>query len=172
LQPKIKQVKKLELSEGLGAGTLQARLVSAGIGTEPYPIDLELDVRDVSVRRDFMRSHYRGSPPSTFPAIVKIGTQKRAPIFHVPESHTKPRLANDTWGTWVILQRSWMLGPRVRCRVGDGNIQSLDPTQHPQLLYMGEYSIRPADSLTKVEWADQTCAVRIFTRLFFIARVN
>ncbi|KAJ7690442.1 hypothetical protein B0H14DRAFT_2652400 [Mycena olivaceomarginata] len=30
-----------------------------------------------------------------------------APIFHVPESHTKPGLANDTWGTWVIPQRSW-----------------------------------------------------------------
>jgi hypothetical protein len=67
-----------------------------------------------------------------------------APIFHVPESHTKPGLAHDTWGTWVIPRRSWALSPRVRCRVDDGNIQSLNPTRHPRFSIHGgiQYSAR------------------------------
>ncbi|KAF7354669.1 hypothetical protein MSAN_01380600 [Mycena sanguinolenta] len=66
-----KKVKKLERGEGLFAGTLRARLISAGIGMEPYPVGVEADVRDVSVRRNFMRDHYGGNQFSAFPAIAE-----------------------------------------------------------------------------------------------------
>ncbi|KAF7331052.1 hypothetical protein MVEN_02445500 [Mycena venus] len=58
----IKKVKKLERSEGLGAGTLHARLISAGISTEPYPINLD---------ETLCASITGGNSQAAFPAIAE-----------------------------------------------------------------------------------------------------
>ncbi|KAJ7911096.1 hypothetical protein B0H13DRAFT_2660709 [Mycena leptocephala] len=138
----VKKIKKLERSEGLEAGTLRARLISAGIGTEPYPIDLEGDVRNVFVRRDFMRLHYGGNGQAAFPAIAekwytKLGT---APGLFLDAAGRSARECDLEWTTRTY---------KVLTRLGTNDN-----------LYMGEYVIQPANSLTRAEWRAQTPAMR------------
>ncbi|KAJ7367546.1 hypothetical protein DFH08DRAFT_1299 [Mycena albidolilacea] len=160
-KPKIKQVKKLERSEGLGAGTLQARLVSAGIGTEPYLIDLESDVRDVSVRRDFMRIHYGGNPQSTFPAIAEDWYTKTGHrYFMYPNLIQNPDSPMIPGAPGLFLDAAGRSAQECDVEWTTGTYKVLTRLGTHDFLYMGEYSIRPADSLTKVEWADQSHAMR------------
>ncbi|KAJ6579559.1 hypothetical protein DFH09DRAFT_1146900 [Mycena vulgaris] len=60
-------VKKPKNVPTLSLDTVRARLES--IGYEPYPIDLEKDILDVTVRRDFMAEEYGGNAQMTYPKI-------------------------------------------------------------------------------------------------------
>ncbi|KAJ6473212.1 hypothetical protein C8R45DRAFT_907813 [Mycena sanguinolenta] len=157
----VKKVKKLERGEGLSAGTLRARLISAGIGTEPYPIDIEVDVRDISVRRDFMREHYGGNQFSAHPAIAKKWYTKMGHRYFVyPNLVLNPDAPMIPGAPGLFMSASgrsarecidkWNKGPyKVSTRLGTNDN-----------LYMGEYIIQPADSLTLAEWTEQTTAMR------------
>ncbi|KAJ7886192.1 hypothetical protein B0H14DRAFT_2698000 [Mycena olivaceomarginata] len=66
--PKVKKAKDAPV---LSLDTVRARLREAGISYEPYPIDLEPDIRDVTVRRDFMTQEYGGNSQETYPKIAE-----------------------------------------------------------------------------------------------------
>jgi hypothetical protein len=71
LQPKVKKPKD---APTLSLDTVQQRLES--IGYEPYPIDLEKDILDVTVTREFMSAKYGGNPQATYPTIGKAFVEK------------------------------------------------------------------------------------------------
>ncbi|KAJ7210637.1 hypothetical protein B0H12DRAFT_409650 [Mycena haematopus] len=64
--PKVKKSKDAPV---LSLDTVMARLSAHGINLEPYPIDLEPEIRDVTVRRDFMSQEYGGNRQDTRPPI-------------------------------------------------------------------------------------------------------
>ncbi|KAF8173838.1 hypothetical protein K438DRAFT_131217 [Mycena galopus ATCC 62051] len=66
--PKVKKAKNAPV---LSLDTVIARLSAQNIPFEPYPIDLEPDIRDVTVRRDFMTQEYGGNSQETFPTIAE-----------------------------------------------------------------------------------------------------
>ncbi|KAJ7367521.1 hypothetical protein DFH08DRAFT_814 [Mycena albidolilacea] len=66
--PKVKKAKDAPV---LSLDTVRARLREAGISYELYPIDLEPDIRDVTVRRDFMTQEYGGNSQETYPKIAE-----------------------------------------------------------------------------------------------------
>ncbi|KAJ7983036.1 hypothetical protein DFH06DRAFT_714595 [Mycena polygramma] len=157
----VNSTKRPQRSERLGAGVLRARLISAGIGTEPYPINLDARFRDVSVRRDFMGAHYGGNSYAVFPAIAEDKYTKTGHRYFmypnlvqnpdapaIPGSHglflaaigrsAKESTVEWTSGTYKVLTR---LGTRDN-------------------LYMGDYVIKPAESLTLAEWTAQPQAMR------------
>ncbi|KAJ7911130.1 hypothetical protein B0H13DRAFT_2010649 [Mycena leptocephala] len=56
--------------------TVRARLRKHNISYEPYPIDLDRDILDVTVRRDFMSDNYGGNPQETYPKISEAFVKK------------------------------------------------------------------------------------------------
>ncbi|KAJ7729418.1 hypothetical protein B0H14DRAFT_3617335 [Mycena olivaceomarginata] len=80
------------------------------------------DIDDENPSKPKIKQPLRRQPAINLPIAEDWYTKMGQPIFHVPKSHTKPGLANDTWGTWVIPQRSWALG--------DVNPHTLDQFGH------------------------------------------
>ncbi|KAJ7721341.1 hypothetical protein DFH07DRAFT_932839 [Mycena maculata] len=72
-------VKKPKNTPTLCLDTVRARLEP--IGYDLYPIDLEKDIRDVTVRRDFMSEHYGGNPQETYPKISATFVEKTGMEF-------------------------------------------------------------------------------------------
>ncbi|KAF7354653.1 hypothetical protein MSAN_01378900 [Mycena sanguinolenta] len=66
--PKVKKPKNTPV---LSLDTVMARLQADKIDLEPYPIDLEPEIRDVTVRRDFMTKEYGGNGQETYPKIAE-----------------------------------------------------------------------------------------------------
>ncbi|KAJ6544249.1 hypothetical protein B0H19DRAFT_298256 [Mycena capillaripes] len=64
--PKVKKPKDTPV---LSLDTVRDRLRTNNISLEPYPIDLERDILDVTVTREFMSNEYGGNPQMTFPPI-------------------------------------------------------------------------------------------------------
>ncbi|KAJ7911117.1 hypothetical protein B0H13DRAFT_587218 [Mycena leptocephala] len=158
---KIKKIKKLERSEGLGAGTLRARLISAGIGTEPYPIDLEADVRDVSVRRDFMRLHYGGNSQAVFPPIAEEWYTKTGHrYFMYPNLVQNPDAPMIPGAPGLFLDAAGRSARECDVEWTTGTYKVLTRLGTNDNLYMGEYVIQPANSLTRAEWRAQMPAMR------------
>ncbi|KAJ6544236.1 hypothetical protein B0H19DRAFT_298011 [Mycena capillaripes] len=161
LTKQVKKIKKLERSEGLGAGTLRARLIAAKISTEPYLIDLEADIRDVSVRRDFMRIHYGGNSQSTFPAIAEEWYTKTGHrYFMYPNLVLNPDAPMIPGAPGLFLNASGRSAREANVQWTSGTRKVLTRLGSHHFLYMGEYAIRPADSLTRAEWTAQTNAMR------------
>ncbi|KAF7331037.1 hypothetical protein MVEN_02444000 [Mycena venus] len=127
-KPQIKKVKKLEQSEG---GTLHTRLMSAGTSTEPYPIDLDADIKNVlfdDTLCAFIMEETLGklSPPIAKKWYTETGHR----YFYVSESDTKPGRTNETWGSRAIPQSSWATRERVHCELDIENLQGFDATRH------------------------------------------
>ncbi|KAJ7667078.1 hypothetical protein B0H17DRAFT_258439 [Mycena rosella] len=171
IPPPIKKIKKLERSEGLGAGTLSARLVAAGIGAEPYPIALGADIKDVSVRRDFMRIHYGGSSQEAFPPISRENyTRTGHRYFMYPNLVQNPDAPMIPGAPGLFLDASGRSAQECDAKWASGayNLKVLTRLGVNDNLYMGDYAIRPAESLTRAEWAAQTpavCVIRPASRL-------
>ncbi|KAJ7661541.1 hypothetical protein DFH06DRAFT_375918 [Mycena polygramma] len=160
-KPQVKKIKKLERSEGLGAGTLRARLISDGIPTEPYPVGLGADARDVSVRRDFMRIHYGGNSQAAFPAIAEEKyTQTGHRYFMYPNLVQNPDAPMIPGAPGLFLDAIGRSAKESTVEWTSGTYKVLTRLGTNDNLYMGDYVIKPADSLTKAEWTAQTPAMR------------
>ncbi|KAJ7031176.1 hypothetical protein C8F04DRAFT_1111821 [Mycena alexandri] len=70
------KVKKPKDTPTLGLDSIRARLVAQNISSEPYPIDLEKDILDVTVRRDFMSKEYGGNSQDAYPSIGAAFVEK------------------------------------------------------------------------------------------------
>ncbi|KAJ6465957.1 hypothetical protein C8R47DRAFT_1154588 [Mycena vitilis] len=160
-KPQVKKIKKLERSEGLGAGTLRARLISDGIPTEPHPVGLGADARDVSVRRDFMRIHYGGNSQAAFPAIAEDKyTQTGHRYFMYPNLVQNPDAPMIPGAPGLFLDAIGRSAKESTVEWTSGTYKVLTRLGTNDNLYMGDYVIQPADSLTKAEWTAQTPAMR------------
>ncbi|KAJ7123201.1 hypothetical protein C8R44DRAFT_785533 [Mycena epipterygia] len=160
-QPPLKKIKKLERSEGLGAGPLRARLIAAGIEVDPYPVELEADVRDISVRRDFMRIHYGGNSRAAFPAISEEWYTKTGHrYFMYPNLVQNPDSPMFPGAPGLFLDAAGRSARDCTVEWTSGTYKVLTRLGTNDNLYMGEYAIRPADSLTLEEWTAQASTMQ------------
>ncbi|KAK7053784.1 hypothetical protein R3P38DRAFT_2852129 [Favolaschia claudopus] len=144
-QQPVKKIKKLERSEGLAAGTLQAHL----------------DIRDVSVRRDFMRLHYGGNSQAAFPAIAQEWYTKTGhQYFMYPNLIQNPDSPRIPGAPGLFMAAIGRPAKESTVEWTSHTYKVLTRLGTNDNLYMGEYIIRPADSLTKEEWTAQTPAMR------------
>ncbi|KAJ6607883.1 hypothetical protein B0H10DRAFT_536072 [Mycena sp. CBHHK59/15] len=150
--PAVKKPKDMTLAPD----TVRLRLQK--IGYDLYPIDLEKHIRDVTVRRDFMSENYGGNTQATFPIISQEFIDKTGissfmyPNLsfnpHCPEVPGAPgmffgtRLTGESAGEWTGQER-------VISRLDQG-----------VWLYVGQYELEPAPSLTIQEWKQQSAKVR------------
>lgn len=143
---------------GLGAGTLRAQLEAANIELEPYPIALESEIRDCSVRRDFMSQHYGGSAIACFPSISAVNVGRTGhrnfmypnlvPNPDAPMIPGAPGLFLEAVGCSAEeFKASWAevsVTHKVLTRLGTNDFS-----------YVGEYLVRATASLTREEWNAQ-----------------
>ncbi|KAJ7735115.1 hypothetical protein DFH07DRAFT_754084, partial [Mycena maculata] len=128
---------------------------------EPYAIALESDVKDVSVRRDFMRIHYGGNHQSTFPAISEENYTKTGHRnFMYPNLVQNPESPMIPGAPGLFLNAAGRSARESEVKWASGTYKVLTRLGTHDFLYMGEYEIRPADSLTRAEWTDQAPAMR------------
>ncbi|KAJ6615539.1 hypothetical protein B0H10DRAFT_2040925 [Mycena sp. CBHHK59/15] len=155
------KIKKLERSEGLGAGTLRARLIAANISTEPLPIALNADIKNVAVRRDFMRIRYGGNSQAAFPAISEKNFRKTGHRdFMYPSLVQNPDAPMVPGAPGLFLDAT---GQSAKdCKVGWAveAHKVLTRLGTNDYLYMGNYAVRPAESLTRQEWNAQEPKMR------------
>ncbi|KAJ7499705.1 hypothetical protein FB451DRAFT_1016214, partial [Mycena latifolia] len=125
---------------------------------EPYPITLPADIRDVSVRRDFMRIHYGGNSQDTFPAISEINyTRTGHRYFMYPSLKQNPDAPMMPGSPGLFLDAAGRSALKSKKPWAAGyNLKVLTRLGTNDFLYMGEYAIRPADSLAREEWTAQT----------------
>ncbi|KAJ7226628.1 hypothetical protein B0H12DRAFT_1030397 [Mycena haematopus] len=135
--------------------------MAAGIGTDLYPIELETDVRDVSVRRDFMTTHYGGNSFSAFPAIGKEWYTKTGHrYFMYPNLVLNPDSPMIPGAPGLFLTATGRSARESTVEWTANTYKVLTRLGTHDNLYMGEYIIQPADSLTQAEWNDQTPTMR------------
>ncbi|KAJ7661514.1 hypothetical protein DFH06DRAFT_988249, partial [Mycena polygramma] len=141
---------------------------------QPYPIDLEPDIRDVTVRRDFMSQDYGGNPQETYPKIAKVFVEKtRLKRFmylnllynpHCPEIPGAPGLLFDVAcaGSDDEIDRG-----EERKEGEEGAKPDEDKTwilfarlDRATWQYQGQYVLTLAEDLTLQEWKQQSLKVR------------
>ncbi|KAJ7174450.1 hypothetical protein C8R46DRAFT_90093 [Mycena filopes] len=152
---KPKKIKKIERSAGLGEGTLQKRLTSAGISLEPRSITLSADTRYVSTRRDFMSITFGGNRQSTFPSIARESyTRTGHRYLMYPSLVQNPDAPMIPGAPGLFLNASGWPARESNAKWANGtyNLKVLTRLAAHDFLYMGEYAIRPSDSLTQAEW--------------------
>ncbi|KAJ6579570.1 hypothetical protein DFH09DRAFT_913133, partial [Mycena vulgaris] len=130
---------------------------------EPYPINLSPDIKDVCTRRDFMRGHYGGNAQQAFPPISNENYMKTGyRYFMYPNLVQNPEAPMIPGAPGLFLSAAGR--PAGRCArkwaSGDYNLKVLSRLGANNFLYMGEYAIRPADSLSLQEWAAQSQKMR------------
>ncbi|KAL0947305.1 hypothetical protein HGRIS_013424 [Hohenbuehelia grisea] len=146
--PKVKIKKDSELS----LDSVIPRLLRAGIDPHmPMPVDIDLDIRDLTFPREFISKLYGGNPQQTFPVISKKHIDRHGlndfvflnPIYN-------PHVAQIVGGPGLFFEANsspafpWPKIQRVIIR--------LDPSHW---LYLGQYQLIPEASLTKEEWLPQ-----------------
>ncbi|KAJ6454286.1 hypothetical protein C8R47DRAFT_953224, partial [Mycena vitilis] len=122
----------------------------------PYPIDLEHDILDVTVRRDFMAQEYGGNPQETYPKIGKAFVEKTGLKYfmylnllhnpHCPEIPGAPGLLFDAS---YKKDKPEDMGEILFARLDQAVWQ-----------YQGQYVLARADDLTIAEWKQQSPKVR------------
>ncbi|KAJ7983092.1 hypothetical protein DFH06DRAFT_977985, partial [Mycena polygramma] len=141
---------------------------------QPYPIDLEPDIRDVTVRRDFMSQDYGGNPQETYPKIAKVFVEKtRLKRFmylnlvynpHCPEIPGAPGLLFDVAcaGSNDEIDRG-----EERKEGEEGAKPDEDKTwilfarlDRATWQYQGQYVLTLAEDLNLQEWKQQSPKVR------------
>ncbi|KAJ6465958.1 hypothetical protein C8R47DRAFT_46118 [Mycena vitilis] len=148
-------------SERLGAGILRARLISAGIGTQPYAIDLDARIRDVSVRRDFMGAHYGGNSYTVFPSIAEDKYKKTGHrYFMYPNLVQNPDAPAIPGSHGLFLSAIGRSAKDSTVEWTSETYKVLTRRGTHDNLYMGDYVIKPAESLTLAEWAEKPQAMR------------
>ncbi|KAJ7661542.1 hypothetical protein DFH06DRAFT_375949 [Mycena polygramma] len=157
----VNSIKRPQRSERLGAGILRARLISPGIRTEPYPIDLDARVRDVSVRRDFMGAHYGGNSYAVFPTIGEDKYTKTGHrYFMYPNLVQNPDAPAIPGSHGLFLAAIGRSAKESTVEWTSGTYKVLTRLGTHDNLYMGDYVIKPAESLTLAEWTAQPQAMR------------
>ncbi|KAJ7499695.1 hypothetical protein FB451DRAFT_1014745, partial [Mycena latifolia] len=134
---------------------------------EPYPIDLEKDILDVTVRRDFMGKEYGGNPQETYPKIAPAFVEKTGMKYfmylnllynpHCPEIPGAPGLLfdadfpsdSDDSDSESDSDDDEDKSETLFSRLGSGIWQ-----------YQGQYVKAPVAPLTLDEWKQQSPAVR------------
>ncbi|KAJ7755165.1 hypothetical protein B0H16DRAFT_730995 [Mycena metata] len=163
-QPQPKKIKKGDRSVGLAAGTLRKRLISAGINTDPFTITLPADLKDVSARRDFMSIFFGGNRQSTCPTITKKSYRTTGyRYFMYPSLVQNPDAPMIPGAPGLFLDAAgWPASECDKDWASEAyNMKVLTRLGAHDFLYMGEYAIRPSDSLTRAEWLSQPPAMRI-----------
>ncbi|KAJ7031157.1 hypothetical protein C8F04DRAFT_709302 [Mycena alexandri] len=154
---------KLDRSAGLAAGTLRKRLISAGIKTDPFTITLPAHLMHVSARRDFMSIYYGGDCQSTFPPITAESyTRTGYRYFMYPNLVQNPDAPMIPGAPGLFLYAAgWSANEcNKEWATKAYNLKVLTRLGTHDFLYMGEYAIRPSDSLTQAEWMAQTQAMQ------------
>ncbi|KAJ7196878.1 hypothetical protein B0H12DRAFT_1167744 [Mycena haematopus] len=139
LQPKVKKPKDVPV---LSLDTVMARLSAHGISLEPYPIDLEPEIRDVTVRRDFMSQEYGGNAQRTYPKIRKEFWEKTGMNSDIDLAESDDE--DEAKGA-KNSQNKKNKRQRIRTHMWQ---------------YQGQYVLAPAESLTVNEWKQQPLNVR------------
>ncbi|KAG5639135.1 hypothetical protein H0H81_006394 [Sphagnurus paluster] len=142
---------KKKEGRGLSLDTVRDRLLA--IGLDPYPIPLEKDMQDFTVRREVMASHFGGGAVATTPVIGKKFFDKHGlddfmyPNLdlnpHAPEVPGYPGLFFGCNGPDVQDKRPQVY--RLITRLASAVWQ-----------YQGQYLLASAPPLTKAEWAYQS----------------
>ncbi|KAJ7165592.1 hypothetical protein C8R43DRAFT_878291, partial [Mycena crocata] len=123
----------------------------------PVPHILAPDIKDVSVRRDFMTVYYGGSKQSTFPPVAEEKytiTGHRYFMYPSPVQNPDAQMVPGAPGLFFDAT-GW---PATECHVEwtTKTYKVLSRLCKHNFLYMGEYDITPADPLTLEEWNAQT----------------
>ncbi|KAF8075874.1 hypothetical protein FPV67DRAFT_387214 [Lyophyllum atratum] len=155
---------KVKKNEGLmfSYDTIRDRL--RPIGFDPYPVELDMETREVMVSRKFLSMNYGGTMQLTFPEI--------GPKFQ----------ALHNYRNFMCLSLEYQSGaPQMPGAPGlwfspigeltSGGMSSSDPTVYTVLTritdspalwqYQGQYKLGGAMSFTKEEWASESAAVRL-----------
>jgi hypothetical protein len=122
------------------------------IGFDPYPIDVDDDVRWGTVSRLFLSQKYGGNPQETFPAIRKALLDQHglndwmfpSKLYnpHAPEVPGAPGLFFECYDGRG--ESRWPGTHRVIVRL-----------EQSQWLYVGHYELSDAEPLTRMEWLSQ-----------------
>ncbi|KAI0059311.1 hypothetical protein BV25DRAFT_1139076 [Artomyces pyxidatus] len=136
----------------LDAVTVQSRFTAAG--AVPVTVQLETRIRNVTVTREFMAKTFGGSARQTFPAIsakhVRAHGYKHFMFMNLNWNPCAPQLPGAP-GLWFSQQPAEGEMPVHRVFVRRDN---------NSWLYVGQYTITPAPSLTQTEWLCQSNVVR------------
>jgi hypothetical protein len=149
LQPKVKKDERKEFD----LDTIYRRL--ANNRQKPYPIDLPSTIRDSPVKRLFMAQTYGGSPVNTFPRIRPELLAKHGyddfmylTLLYNPNAPQVPGCPGLFYECCDFLDGERAKIRRLFILLGNG-----------WWLYVGQYSLARANSLTKEEWNSQTSTV-------------
>ncbi|KAJ7721343.1 hypothetical protein DFH07DRAFT_784140 [Mycena maculata] len=154
-QPAVKKTKEQE-AMGLSLDTVRERL--RPIGWDMYPIDLEREVLEVTMRRDFISKNYGGNTQWTFPKIkpeTAVRTGKARFMFpnlsynpHCPEMPGAPGLFFDAYYP--------LPGDDSKGQAPSGAYTLIIRLDSGSWSYLGEYEKKPAPDLTMEEWKQQS----------------
>ncbi|KAJ6579557.1 hypothetical protein DFH09DRAFT_330667 [Mycena vulgaris] len=132
------------------------------IGLDLYPIDLEKEVLDVTVRRDFIAEHYGGNVQITRPTIAEAFVEKTGKSkFLYPNLSYNPHCPEIPGAPGLLFNAYYPCA-------GEGPRVEQDPATYALIVrldssiwsYLGEYQKGPAPQLTVPEWKQQSPQVR------------
>ncbi|KIY52175.1 hypothetical protein FISHEDRAFT_56151 [Fistulina hepatica ATCC 64428] len=154
--PKIKK-KKNEEDLRLSPEILRSRLHAANISLTEFPIEnMEKDVLDAAFDRRMISRIYGGSPEQTFPrpSAAKLAEHGLDDFFCPslminPDAPKLPGFPGLFFRPWRRMPLRLLPAMRVIVRLGPNQWQ-----------YMGQYEVRPAESLTVAEWRQQKTSVQ------------
>ncbi|KAJ6473196.1 hypothetical protein C8R45DRAFT_835525 [Mycena sanguinolenta] len=138
-----------------------ARLQADKIDLEPYPIDLEPEIRDVTVRRDFMSKEYGGNSQETYPKIKdKFWKKTGMRYFMYLNLNFNPRCPEIPGAPGLLFDAG----------LPEDNKKITDDEDRTEILfarlgqsmwqYQGQYVLNPVNALTVDEWKQQPNNVR------------
>ncbi|KAF8173819.1 hypothetical protein K438DRAFT_1610471 [Mycena galopus ATCC 62051] len=154
-------VKKAKAAPVLTLDTVIARLAAHGISHEPYPINLEPDIRDVTVRRDFMSLEYGGNSQDPNPKIAKeFWTKTGMKSFMYLNLNFNP-LCPQIPGAPGVIFNATLPEDEDKKAEDEDEVKILFARLGPHMWqYQGQYEVRPAPELTIEEWKQQSSQVR------------
>ena len=138
--------------------TIYNRLAPLGA---QYPINLPPYIRDTMVKRQSLSEAYGGSPVATYPTIGSdfLAQHGMDDFMYITIEHNPvgPQVPGAPGLLFECDELECEQAERARIRRVIIRVQV-----NPALwIYVGQFEIHPAASLTKEEWASQTISVSI-----------
>ncbi|KAJ7476967.1 hypothetical protein B0H11DRAFT_1305969 [Mycena galericulata] len=148
---------------GLDLDTVRGRIQP--IGWDVYPVDVELDIRDVTMRRDFIAKHYGGNTQKTFPAIKPARAARTGKShFMYPNLSYNPHCPEMPGAPGLFFDAYYPLQDNANGELDGSNatgVYTLIIRQDSHCwAYLGEYEKGEAPRLTTEEWKQQSRKVR------------